>query len=121
MTIPEFEADTCWNQTINVAKPTATLKSGDKTYGTPVPIRARVEEQFKIVESAPGTFRQTSHWISTDGDRTDTPGTKISIDDLDRIWLPGVDEADAKLARQLFELKDAVDIDGVLEHQEFRI
>jgi len=74
---------TWFNQTIYKASATGRDADGDKTYGTPVAVKARVEKERKLLVNSQGNEIQADYMIFTT--------TEIVLSDS--IWLPGQDPA----------------------------
>jgi len=95
-------------QTIYVAAPSSTSNYGDQTYGSPTAVSARVEFEDREVTNASGEMLRTDTLLITED--------AITLDS--RIWLPGVDESDATLARRAAKVIKLVDEKGALDHYE---
>ena len=78
---------------------------------TPRHAKAAVELMTKLVETTPGNFVQSTHWLSTD----------FAIEKKDRIWLPGFDETKDAEARLPLSVAVVPDDKGVEEHREVRL
>lgn len=95
-------------QSIHLASPLSASNSGVITYTSPAPKLARVEEERRVVQVAPGQEVMSTH--------------RIFVDDLvnpdDRVWLPGVDETDSTLARQVLQVHPIPDEHGFIHHYE---
>ena len=106
------------NQTINVATLSSRDAFGDPTYGTPTEVKCRVTLKrrhdvlnARAVGGTHGDERVTTHRIYTE--------VAITIDD--RIWLPGIDETDATLARAPLWVHIVADEKGNIDHYEVTI
>lgn len=67
--------------TVYVANPTGISAGGDKTYGTPAPVKVRVEKEQLLVRSVNGNELQSSTQLQT---------TTAILQDA-QLWLPGAD------------------------------
>lgn len=99
-------------QTCYVASPTAVDEFGRMTYSAPTALTARVENTAAVmVMGLSGEEAQSSVLLIT--------ATAISQED--RIWLPGVDQTDATLARRPYSVTPYPDEDGTIHHYEVRL
>jgi len=104
---PQLKA-TC-RQTIYVARASTTNGFGDVSYGTPVPMQARVEDDVEDSDvGSEGVERRTRKRIMTEG----------RILTTDRVWLPGDSPATASLGRQPLKVQELPDELGVIDHYE---
>ena len=93
---------------------------GTLSYGTPVAVLARVEEDRQVVENVTGNQRNTTHRICTEGRRKDN-GSLVTFGMRTRFWLPGVDSSKDSLAREPAAIYDGVDEFGSFSHFEVLI
>ena len=96
---------TLLQETINVASASGKDAAGDLSFGAPATRSARVVNVRETVERRDGTMLETTIAIITE--------TEIKL--TDRIWLPGVNSADATLARRPQYIEKAVDEFGNLD------
>lgn len=99
-------------QVVNIASPTSSRTArGDRTFSTPTEICVRIEQDEEIIQRVDGNLRRSTHLvISTD-----------QIREGDRIWLPGVDETDDTLAREVLSVLESPNEKGEIEHYEAKI
>jgi hypothetical protein len=112
---PELKA--LFAQTIWVAPSTGTAGSGDPTYGAAVMVSARVEKRRKVVVNAAGDEVNSDTLIFTDL----SPSALTTIEEHDRVWLPGENPADPTLARLPLKIDKHPDEDGTLHHFEVSV
>lgn len=83
--------------TVTIASLTGRSDYGDPAYGALLAIKARVENETKMVIDQDGNERQANHKIVTESE------VKIS----DRVWLPGDNIALVNDARRPVTTRDA--------------
>lgn len=98
-------------QTIYIASPASVDAFGQITYDPPVAIAARVENDSSIKNDADGEEKASNMLIITE----------TAIDIMDRIWLPGVDQSDAALARRPLSVLALPNEKGAIDHYEARL
>ena len=103
---PQLKA-TC-NQVIFVSRLASVSNSGDPTYGAPVRVMARVEDDEENADSSAGTQRRTRVRIMTEEE----------IRDTDRIWIRGASPSDASLGRTPLKVQELPDESGAIDHYE---
>jgi len=81
---------------------------GDRTFGTPVAMVAKVEDMNSVSTSPEGEEIRTTHSIFTED----------QIEYSDRIWLPGDLQTDATLARKPINVAELRDYLGAVTHYE---
>lgn len=94
--------------TVYVASLSSVSSAGDPTWGTPAAVSARVEQKPKRVVSTTGEEVVSEAQLITE--------TEVPIDA--RVWLPGLDQTDAKLARVPKAVHKAFDVAGGDSHWE---
>lgn len=82
--------------TVYIARQSGISASGQPTWGSPVAYPARVEPVQRVASSAEGQSLVTRTWILLD--------SSAAIAQGDRLWLPGVDQTNAALARRVEEI-----------------
>lgn len=98
-------------QTIYVASASSVDSYGQASYGAPVAVKARVENDSSIKDDADGEERASSMLIITED----------AIALSDRVWLPGDNQADATLARRPISVLVLPDERGNVDHCETRL
>lgn len=93
--------------TVTIASVTSRSGGGDPSYGAQTAIRARVEDESKIVIAPDGNERQANHKIVSE----------VAIGLTDRVWLPGDDTAKANDARRPVTVKTAQTPGGYRLHE----
>ena len=78
-----------YTDTVYVASPTGNNAFGELSYGTPIAVKARVEDKFDRIVGTDGNTVEVNHRIFT--------STKITKQD--RVWLPGDDRTNDALAK----------------------
>ena len=96
-------------QTIYVAKVNGKTNSGDSTYGSPAAVKCRCVPAA-IVTDTSATGEETVSEVMIE--------TVTRIDAKDHIWLPGVDQTNASLARVAGRIDELTDEDGTVSHYE---
>ena len=106
-------------QTIHIASPASVDAFGQITYDPPVAIAARVEDLGSVKSGASGGAIEVE-----DGEEKSSKTliiTETAIDIMDRVWLPGVDQSDADLARRPLSVLALPDEKGAIDHYETRV
>ena len=98
-------------QTIYIASPASVDAFGQITYDPPVAIAARVENDSNVKDDADGEEKASNMLVITE----------TAIDIMDRVWLPGVDQSDAALARRPLSVLALPDEKGAIDHYETRL
>ena len=98
-------------QTIYIASPASVDAFGQITYDPPVAIPARVENDSSVKDDADGEENASNMLIITEA----------AITIMDRVWLPGVDETDATVARRPLSVLALPDEKGAIDHYETRL
>ena len=84
--------------TVYIAHQSSVAASGQPTWGTPAAVAARVEQLQRLEHDTQGQRMVTRNWVLLDSSAAIVRG--------DRIWLPGVDQANATLARRIEEIEE---------------
>ena len=106
-------------QTIYIASPASVDAFGQITYDPPVAVAARVENQSSITSGSRGGAIEVE-----DGEEKSSKTliiTETAIDIMDRVWLPGVDQSDAALARRPLSVLALPNEKGAIDHYETRV
>lgn len=97
-------------KTIHVAEPTGVDRFGSKTYGAPVPMRARVQVETAIVRGATEDA-DSSHVVYVHGE--------ISRDA--RVWLPGEDTTDPNASHKPLSVGVSESLDTTITLTKVRL
>lgn len=102
------EFDAAATETVHVSTVTGLKNdgSGEKIYGTPVPIKCILQKGSKYinaVDNRTAAFRQTLSRHEIKG--LHRIMTKSPITDLDYVWLPGAVTTDKKAAKQIIAVE----------------
>lgn len=82
--------------TVYIARQNGVSASGQPTWGSPTAYPARVEQIERLEHTSQGQQLMTRNWVLMNSDAV------VAKDD--RIWLPGVDQTNAALARRVYEV-----------------
>lgn len=99
-------------QTVYVAQKTAVDNYGQSTWGTPAAVACKVQISQKVIAGPDGEKYSTTHKIFT-------ASTELPLDA--RVWLPGTNQSDAKLARRIVSSETLLDERGNVDHYEAMI
>ena len=99
-------------QTIYIASPASVDAFGQISYDPPVAIAARVENDSSVKDDDADGEEKASNMLII---------TETAIDIMDRVWLPGVDQNDAALARRPLSVLALPDEKGAIDHYETRL
>ena len=106
-------------QTIYIASPASVDAFGQITYDPPVATPARVENFGAVTSGSRGGAIEVE-----DGEEKSTKMliiTETAITIMDRVWLPGVDQTNAALARRPLSVLALPDEKGAIDHYETRL
>jgi hypothetical protein len=95
-------------QTMYRASASTVSNTGQITYAAAASFTARVEEEYREVQTPVGTLQRTTHRIYT----------TTALLAGQRVWLPGVSSSDATLAREVLEVHTITDELGAVHHYE---
>lgn len=96
------------DQTVYKAGAASISSQGDITYASPTSLSARVEAFEQNVDTKDGRAVKTTHLIVCE----------TAIDKADRVWLPGVDQTNSALAREVLSAASFTDGKGAIDHYE---
>ena len=83
--------------TVTIATPNGRSNAGDPSFAAQTTVAARVELDTRIVEGADGSTTESTHVVLT----------LAEVKKGSRIWLPGDNTADNKVAKRAISIKEA--------------